>query len=432
MSSEHTPNRAYVWTWLPGSTEPVVAGRLDAVGDLIAFVYGRSYLEREDAVPLYLPELPLQRGRIEPRGELSVAGVIDDAGPDAWGQRVVMRHLLGRVSDDSDPADLSPLTYLLESGSDRIGALDFQESSETYEARNGGSVSLEEMMEAASSVDRGEPLAPGLDMALLHGSSVGGARPKALIADGSRKLIAKFSSATDTYEVVKGEFVAMELGRRSGLNVASVELREVLGKDVLLVGRFDRVPADGGIARRAVVSALTMLELDPMRGARYATYYELARLIRERFSEPRDSLRELFSRITFNVLVGNIDDHARNHAALWDGSSDTLSLTPAYDVCPQPRSGLTARQIMAFAPGPSELQGVRDSQLELVVKAANHYLVSEADAREIIDHQVETIAAEWNVVADLARLSEVQRDFFRRRQFLNPYAFEGYSRPSPW
>lgn len=426
MSSRPAPSEAFVWVWLPGACEPVVAGRLEPIGDLLSFNYGRSYLAREDAAPLYLPELPLRAGRIDPRGNLTAPGVVDDAAPDGWGQRVVMRHLIGTAAGDADPAELNRLTYLLESGSDRIGALDFQSSADTYEARNGGTATLEEMMTAAERVEEGRALPPDLELALVHGSSVGGARPKALVNDGERKLIAKFSSTTDTYPLVKGEFAAMELARRAGLDVASVELREILGKDVLLVERFDRTESAGGPQRRAIVSALTILELDAEREARYATYFELAEQIRARFTDPRATLRELFGRIAFNVLVGNIDDHARNHAAFWDRRSEMLTLTPAYDICPQPRSGLTATQIMAYAPG------ARDSQLEPCVKASEAYLLSEADARAIVDHQIETIAREWDAVADAAELRAEDRRFFMRRQFLNPYAFEGYSSPSPW
>ena len=53
--------------------------------------------------------------------------------------------------------------------------------------------------------------------------------------------------------------------------------------------------------------------------ARYASYQDLAEIIRHRFTAPSDTLRELFSRIVFNILCGNTDDHARNHAAFWDG-----------------------------------------------------------------------------------------------------------------
>lgn len=420
MSSERgdVPTDAYVWVWLPEAKEPVVAGRVHRVGDLVEFNYGRSYLGRDDAVPLYLPELPLRPGLLAPLGGLTVAGCIADAMPDAWGQRVVMHHLLGAASVSEDPAVLSPLTYMLESDSDRIGALDFQPSPETYVARDEADASLEELQEAVALVDEGRSHSPGLDRALLHGSSVGGARPKALLRDGARGLIAKFSSTTDTYAVVKGEFVAMELAVRAGIDVAKVELKSVLGRDVLLVERFDREPGDAVPRRRMVVSALTMLELGEMQ-ARYASYADLAQLVRERFTQPKATLHELFARIVFNVLVGNTDDHARNHSAFWDG--EMLTLAPAYDVCPQARSGGEASQAMAIAPN-----GYRMSQVKGCVDAAAAYLLDEAEAREIADRQIDAIEADWEDVCELGRVTEIERAYFWQRQFLNPYALEGY------
>lgn len=412
MTSE--PEGAFVWVWLPGATEPVVAGRLDPVGPAVTFTYGRSYLEREDRIPLYLPELPLNRGPISPLvGE--IPGCIADAGPDAWGQRVILYRLTGRA--DAETTELGPLTYLLQSGSDRIGALDFQASPREYVPRAMAHASLDELAESAERVEKGLPLSPELDQALLHGSSVGGARPKALLDGGERGLIAKFSSTTDTFSVVKGEFVAMELARRSGIEAAPVRLTTAHGRDTLLVERFDR---PGGGERRAMVSALTMLELDEA-GARYASYADLADLVRARFIEPARTLRELFSRIVFNILCSNNDDHPRNHAAFWDGV--TLSLTPAYDICPQLRSGGETAQIMAIG-----RDGWRMSQVAGCVERASIYLLTEAEAREIVDNQIETIEGQWDEVCDLAGLTEVERSGFWERQFLNPYALEGYER----
>lgn len=412
MTSE--PTEAFVWTWLPGAEEPVVAGRLELAGGIVSFNYGRSYLGRPDAIPLYLPELPLQAGTTAPVGGLTIAGCIRDAGPDAWGQRVVMQHLLGVEGDD--PEVFGPLTYLLRSGSNRIGALDFQDRADVYVGRDEMTATLSELIEAADAVSAGVRLSPALDLALLHGSSVGGARPKALLKDGERDLIAKFSSSTDTYPVVKGEFAAMELATRVGLRTASVELRQVMGRDVLLVERFDRVP--GTKQRRALISALTILGLDEMI-ARYASYADLAQVVRERFVDARATLRELFARITFNILTGNSDDHARNHAAFWDGES--LSLAPAYDICPQSRAGGETSQAMMIG-----ADGFRMSQLAGCVERASTYMLTESEARELIDHQVETIEHGWREVCDLAQMTEVDRSLFWRRQFLNPYAFYGY------
>jgi serine/threonine-protein kinase HipA len=405
---------AFVWVWLPGAAEPVVAGRLDPVGPTVTFTYGQSYLEHEHRISLYLPELPLERGAVSPRvGD--IPGCIADAGPDAWGQRVILYRLTGRA--DAETTEFGPLTYLLQSGSDRIGALDFQASPREYIPRAIHHASLDELAEFAERVERGLPLSPELDQALLHGSSVGGARPKALIDDGESKLIAKFSSTTDTFPVVQGEFVAMELARRAGIDAASVRLAKAHSRDVLLVERFDR-PGEG--RRRNLISALTMLELDEA-GARYASYADLADLIRARFTESKQTLRELFARIVFNVLCSNNDDHPRNHAAFWDG--EALTLTPAYDICPQLRSGGETAQVMAIG-----RNGYRMSQLAGCVEHASTYQLSEEEAREIVDRQIETIEGRWDEVCDLAGLTEVERAGFWGRQFLNPYALEGYER----
>ncbi|HVD40003.1 MAG TPA: HipA domain-containing protein [Solirubrobacterales bacterium] len=412
MTSES--QQVFVWTWLPGLAEPVVAGRLDPVGPLVNFTYGRSYLERDDAIPLYLPELPLGAQQIPPRVG-AIAGCIADAGPDAWGQRVILNRLTGRT--DADPIELGPLTYLIESGSDRIGALDFQVSPTEYVPRSGEHASLDQLAESAELIERDLPLPPELELALLHGSSVGGARPKALVDDGETALIAKFSSTTDTYPVVKGEFLAMELARRVGLDVSPVRLTSAHGRNALLVERFDR-PGKG--RRRAMVSALTMLGLDEA-SARYGSYAALADQIRARFTEPKATLRELFSRIVFNVLCSNTDDHPRNHAAFWDG--EALSLTPAYDICPQPRSGGEAAQLMEIG-----RDRWRMSQVAGCVERASTYHLSEAEAREIVDNQIATIEDKWDEVCELAELGEAARAAFRNRQFLNPYSLQDYKR----
>ena len=417
MTSER-PSEAFVWCWLPDATEPVVAGRVWSEGDVVDFNYGRSYLEREDAIPLYLPELPLRTGVIPPLPGLSMPGCIADAMPDAWGRRVVARRLDAHGDPQGGTAPLGPLAYMLESGSDRIGALDFQDSPEVHVPRWTDSASLEELTEAAQRVDEGAPLTPALDRALLHSSSIGGARPKALLEDGERRLIAKFSSSSDSeLPVVKAEFVAMELARRAGLDVAAVELTKVLGKDVLLVERFDRVA--GTERRRALVSALTLFGLPEESRPEDWSYAELAEIVRARFTEPRRTLRELFARIVFNILVGNTDDHPRNHAAFWDG--EMLALTPAYDICPQRRSGGEAAQLMAIAPS-----GWRMSQLAGCVDAASCYQLSAAEAREIADRQIGVIESDWDEVCDAAEMTQADRAFLRGRQFLNPYAMTGW------
>lgn len=410
-------SEAYVWIWLPGETSPVVAGRLEADNGKLLFNYGRSYLERIQASPpaisIYEPELPLISGAITPLPGLSIASCIRDAAPDAWGRRVIINRKLGLRREAIDTSELDELSYLLESGSDRIGALDFQHSPTEYIPRVAEHVSMDELMESVERVEKGIPLTAELDQALFHGSSIGGARPKALIEEQGKKYIAKFSSSGDLYDVIKAEFIAMRLAALAGLDVASVTLKRIAHKDVLLVERFDRNLSDKGWQRRSMVSALTILELDDMM-ARYASYDVLAESIRRRFIQPKATLKELFSRLVFNVLCGNTDDHARNHAAFWDGQH--LALTPAYDICPQGRTGNEASQAMRIH-GNHNL-----SQLKTCLEAAHHFLLSRDEARNICDTMLQVIESHWDAVCDEAALSETGRTFLWRRQFLNPFS----------
>ena len=414
-SDVRTPySEAYVWVWLPNATEPVVAGLLTQQGPQLVFNYGRSYLARPDAISLYAPELPLQPGSLSLIPGLNMPSCLRDASPDAWGRRVLIHQKLGVKGTDAAQIELDELTYLLESGSDRIGALDFQKSPTQYVPRQTQQPSLEELLTAAEKVEQGIALSPELDQALLHGTALGGARPKVLLDDGDRKFIAKFSSSHDLYSVVKAEFIAMRLARKVGLNVATVHLRTAMGKDVLLIERFDRVRHGDQWRRRAMVSALTIFELDEMMAA-YASYEKLAECIRHRFAHSTASLHELFARMVFNILCGNTDDHARNHSAFWDGHQ--LALTPAYDICPQSRTGQQASQAMLIHGSD------RRSQIATCMAAAPSFLLGSEAAIAIVNHQVRTIENEWPSICDEAGLSEVDRTLFWRRQFLNPFAF---------
>ena len=416
MTFRNGYTEAYLWIWLPKETAPVVAGMLTKVGKQLQFNYGKSYLERKNAISIYAPELPLQAGDIPLHEGLSMPSCIRDASPDAWGRRVLINRTLGLKGLDASKVELDELTYLLESGSDRIGALDFQLSATKYEPRVSDQATLEELMQSAERVERGIPLQPDLDKALQHGSSLGGARPKALLSAEDKKFIAKFSTSTDLYNVVKAEFIAMRLAKLAGLNVAEVKLTKALGKDVLLIERFDRERASQGWFRKPIVSALTLFGLDEMM-AKYASYQDLAEIIRHRFVNPADTLRELYGRMVFNILCGNTDDHARNHAAFWDGNS--LTLTPAYDVCPQARTGNEASQAMLIH------DNDRMSQLSVCLAAVPNFLLDADRGKMIIKHQVQTIRDNWTRVCDEGQLSEADRQFFWHRQFLNPFAFFG-------
>ena len=412
-------DHAYVWIWLPGVREPVVAGRVQEYltrerRTSYSFIYGRSYLANPEALSLFT-ELPLTSGEQMPAPGLDIAGVLLDATPDSWGRRVVNEQVLGSRTNQSEPAELDLLTYMLRSGSDRVGALDFQTSATEFIARGAEhQPTLDELMNAAELIEQGKELSPALADALFLGSSVGGARPKAAVVDEGKSFIAKFPSSADQHPMVKYEGLAMELARHVGINTARTEVKYTAGRDVLMVERFDR-PGDG--TRRMQVSALTILGVNPDTARGATSYPALADKIRSSFTEPNATLRELFARIVFNVIVRNTDDHARNTAAFWDGSQ--LTLTPAYDITPaHGRRDSVASHPMAIA-----TDGDNRSMLEVCVGAAAVYQLSEKEAQEIVDHQIEVVQTQWRDAADNARLTTREREALWESSILNPAIF---------
>lgn len=397
--------------------DPVVAGRIWRSADQYFFNYGKSYLALDIAVPLNPYELPLQSGVIAPKSNLTIAGCLRDGSPDAWGRRVILNRLANSAEYVAQIDENDELLFMLNSGSNRTGALDFQHSATQHKPRESEPATFDELVRSAERVEQGIALTPTLDKALIHGTSIGGARPKAHIIDNDTQYIAKFSSQSDTREVVKGEYIAMRLAAEVGLNVAPVKYVQVETKDVLLVERFDRIRSPQGWQRKNVLSALTLLELDEMMG-RYASYAELSELIRLNFSDPKDTQKELYGRIVFNILVGNTDDHARNHAAFWDGNQ--LSLTPAFDICPQNRTGREATQAMRIA-GEQNF-----SKLDLCLENAVLYGLNTKSGQAIIEHQIRVIKNRWKSICNEVNLSETERRLMWRRQIFNPFSVEGF------
>ncbi|NWL33920.1 type II toxin-antitoxin system HipA family toxin [Paenarthrobacter nitroguajacolicus] len=407
-----TSNELYVWTWLPGATEPVVAGRVEQVGSLVTFIYGLNYRSRPDAISLFAPELPLRPGVQEPADGLSIPGVLRDGSPDRWGRGVIERRR------NVAPNSLSEIDYMLTSSSNRFGALDFQTDRENYVPRD-EFATFEELHRAAILLDEGGELSPSLEAAMMHGTSLGGARPKATLTDDDgSEWLAKFSSSDDrVFSVVNAEGAMLELARRAGMKVPESKVISSLGKEVLLVRRFDR---DGAGGRRHAVSGLTMAQTDEMY-ARYVSYPQILDVLREYAVDATQPGPELFRRIALNIAISNNDDHARNHAAFWDGKH--LELTPVYDLAPGQRSGDTFEQAMRYGRGD---RGAKVSNFAALVGESETYGLNAAEGRDIIDNLVSSIRETWDAAAEVARLSEADKHQLFGKQVLPRAAFFDY------
>lgn len=397
----------FVWCWLPSQEKPIVAGRLRLSKKGYEFIYGQSYFQQAGAFSFDPQDLSLMHPIFGPQPQLF--SVLRDASPDAWGRRVLLYRL--NMTPGTDTQVLTELEYLLHGGNNRIGALHFQTSADVYSAPIAPQATLEELYQAADAINQGQSIHSDLLEALQHGTSIGGARPKAMISINGEEWIAKFSTQMDTFPVVRQEALGMELARRLQLNTADSHLTSVSGRDVLLVRRFDRIHDNHSIARRRhMFSGLTALRLDEME-ARYASYSDLATFMWKYAQDPKKQCEELYRRMIVNILIGNTDDHARNHAFFWNGIY--AELTPAYDVSILSRVGQEASQAMIIG-----TQGTRSSKTN-ILSSCPIFGIDEKMANQLLNEVIEAIHVHWNDACDIAQLTLIERQQLLGRAVLS-------------
>ena len=238
-----------------------------------------------------------------------------------------------------------------------------------------------------------------LRMLIAPGGSLGGARPKASVVDPDARLwIAKFPSVRDEHDVGAWELVVHTLARSCGLQVPQGIARLFASPHhTFLVERFDRT---AGGRRLHFASAMTLTgRTDGDDASTGASYLEIARVLIDHGAQTGIDLRELWSRIVFNLLVSNTDDHLRNHGfILVPGRGWRLS--GAYDMNPVSDARGLKLNI-------SEADNAMD--LELVRSVAPYFRVSKADSNGIIQ-QFKAIVAQWPRIATRLRLSAREQE----------------------
>jgi serine/threonine-protein kinase HipA len=409
MSSER---ECFVYIVLPGATEFVTAGRFHVTTDRTgvahgSFVYGKSYLARSDAVEFDPIEL-----RLAPRVYETVRldgffGAIRDSMPDYWGRRVIEKHAGLTVLEEFD--------YLLQGPDDRAGALGFGLNVTPPAPRRAfnSTLDLARLQAAADAImaddaDRADEIIAQAGNLVDPGTSMGGARPKAVVQDDGSLWIAKFSAREDRFNYSRVEHGMLRLAAECGLHAADSRLETVGGKDVLLVRRFDRDYTEAGYRRHRMVSALTLLRTGDQREDRAQwSYLLLADEIRRVSSAPEVDLRELFGRICFNAAVSNLDDHPRNHAVL--GKDRGWRLSPAYDLTPTPAIA-EERRDLAMTCGPYGRYANRAN----LIAGHGRFLLSQDDAATIFDRIAATVRERWRPLMRSIGVTERDCDIIAR------------------
>jgi serine/threonine-protein kinase HipA len=383
MTSER---EAYVYIQLPGALETVPAAllRVQTLPDgtqIGRFRYGDRYLQRPGAVALDPFHLPLAKQVFEFTQLKGIPGAVRDAGPDAWGRRVI-EHKLERSA-----ADLQEIDYLLHGPQDGAGYLSFGLKAEPPAPKRhyNRTHQLTELIAATQAIEEGRQVAAHLLEQLDPGTSMGGARPKATIEDAQSLWLAKFPSRDDRFNLQRVEFATLDLARRCGLNVAHARLQTVGDSAVLMLQRFDRDYTGKGYLRFGLVSGLTVLDCgDSHLDRERWSYPLLADNLRRWSDKPEADCAELFRRMVFNAAVTNNDDHPRNHALLRRQKGWRLS--PAYDLVPAPVVSLERRDL-ALTVGSYG----RTASIYNLLSQVGRFGLSAQDARTQIDQIVEVI-----------------------------------------
>lgn len=401
MTSER---ECYVYIVPPGAREFVTAGHFQVSptpeGDPVGkFVYGRRYLERDDAVELDPVELRLRRGIYETARMKGFFGAIRDSMPDFWGRRIIERAKRHTQLEEFD--------YLMYGPDDRAGALGFGLNVEppAPQRRFNRTLDLEHLQATADAIIDDDPTLVGsagrqVEQLMLAGTSMGGARPKAVVEHGQGLWIAKFGRHDDRWNHSRVEHGLLRLAKACGLSVADSDITTVGGRDVLLVRRFDRDRLEDSYRRHRMVSALTLLQSDDDPVARQDwSYILLADEIRRISAKPEADLREMFGRMCFNAAVSNLDDHPRNHAVL--AKDRGWRLSPAFDLSPTPMIALERRDLAMVCGNAG-----RYANRENLLSQHGRFLLSGEDAAAILERTVEIVQSAWRPTMWRAGVSE--------------------------
>jgi len=411
MTSE-APGECFVYITLPGETAPITAGRFALSVDRRGvpegrFVYGRSYLARPNAVALDPVELKLAPRTYATASMGGVFGALRDASPDYWGRRVIQRHL-----GKAQPGEMD---YLLYSPDDRAGALGFGLNQTPPAPRRNFNRTLDlatvQAIAEAIMADEDQPAGgtgegvadadhDQVEKLMVIGTSMGGARPKAVVEDDAGLWMAKFNMPDDSWNNARVEHAMLTLARACGLVTAESRVVEVAGRDVLLVRRFDREKTPAGYRRARMASALTLLRADDTYPSRDKwSYVLLAEALRRVCAEPRQNTLELFRRMCFNALISNVDDHPRNHAVL--ARANDWSLSPAYDLTPAVPVSMERRDL-AMACGDAG----RYANAENLLSQSARFLLDATEARTLVDAMEAQVRSSWHAIARTAGVSE--------------------------
>lgn len=304
------------------------------------FVFEEQFLKNGwDVAPLWCsihsPSALVPRRGNTDRLYAGLPPFVADSLPDRWGNQVFEAWA---KRNGINSRKLNPLDRLSFIGKRGMGALEFQPAQLLI--GDDMPIPVAELYELALAIqeERQEVWLKGEGNLLVDdlyrvGTSAGGKRAKAIIAinkegdvrSGQAELpedyvyyILKFNDDKE-FPFSEVEYAYYKMACAAGVSMMPSRLLTVEGKQHFLTERFDRKQGEKQ-------HMLTLAAMDPD-----ASSYDDLFAVCRRLRLPDMQQRELFRRMTFNVLGCNVDDHSKNFAFLMD-KSGKWNLAPAYDM----------------------------------------------------------------------------------------------------
>ena len=375
-----TPERLFAW-YLGDPGQPRLIGEIGRLSNGDASLsYAPPWLEHgfalsEDMSLRDMAYAPRHRRGREP----AAAGALDDARPDRWGEKVI-RTLYKKGATLRD--------HLYLAGDERFGAIGVSGSSDAYQPFNHRSLprlsDVPTLAEAAAMIQSGEGELNEQRRALIGaGGSLGGAKPKAVIAIDGQEWVVKFFDG-EAWDQPLVEHACMTLAAQAGVRVADTQVIRLPAENAIAVRRFDRTPT----GRVHCVSACTLLRAATPEGETPAFGYpHLARRLRAmgQVDQLDAHLEDLFRRMAFNILIANTDDHEKNHAVTHELAKGmpVVHLSPAYDIVTT-GSGAIAHEFMIA-------DDTVDPDLEAAISVHNDFGLREEQARDVVSQVVRAV-----------------------------------------
>lgn len=371
--------------------------------EVISFSYDAAWIKNHPDFILD-PDIILMTGRQYPPADKPCFGFLSDTAPDRWGRRLMMRRERIDAREEGRPRrTLMESDYILGvNDKGRIGAIRYYDSDKKAYLSERDTLAappierLRELENASLKIeDNDSDETKWVKNLIDPGSSLGGARPKANVVDENNNLwIAKFPSKSDEIDVGAWEMAVHELAIRCGINVPDARVMKLSSNGTTFLSkRFDR----DGNNRIHFASAMTMLGQTDASDEDIS-YVDMAAVIEEICANPEDDLIQLWTRMVFNILISNTDDHLRNHGFVLSQSGWELS--PAYDINPSiDKEELSLSILNGHAKDLSESE-----------EAAPFFRLTKAEAGNRIDVMRQTVSKYWRHEASKFGIPKSEQD----------------------